>query len=321
MRETWRFHAIQRKIHPVRLLAVSCDLDEIPNYHQIHGLGEPSDDVRSLVYDVALPRLLELARESYVPLTLFAIGADLARQNAAKALAAASDAGHEIANHTQDHMYEFSRLTKAGIRTQVEGGIRAILDATGQLPKGFRAPGYVINQAVFDVLEELGVTYDSSVFPCPLYFAAKAAALARIAAAGRTSHSVVDTPNVLKAPVSPYRIGKPYWTQGTGLIELPVQVTRGARLPFIGTSITLAGVTGAKLLARMCVGMPLVNLELHGIDLLDASDGLDALTPYQPDVRVRVQSKLEALRAVFEVFRYAGYEAVTLADAAQRMFS
>ena len=42
---------------------------------------------------------------------------------------------------------------------------------------GFRAPGYTITDEVFDVLAELGVAYDSSVFPCPAYWAAKAAAI------------------------------------------------------------------------------------------------------------------------------------------------
>jgi hypothetical protein len=189
--------------------------------------------------------------------------------------------------------------------------------ATGVKPSGFRAPGYTITDEVLDVLVELGVAYDSSVFPCPAYWTAKTAAISLIALRGRTSRSIVDTPAVLMAPTRPYRVGRPYWRRGRGLLELPVQVTRGARLPFIGTYVTLGGPWIARRLARMCVGEPLVNLELHGIDVLDAADGLQSLRPHQPDVRVPKEQKLEALRATVEELRRAGYSFVRLRDAAE----
>lgn len=304
---------------PVRLAAVSVDLDEITNYHQIHGLSEAQGLSRTLVYDVAVPRLLDFAGRCDLPLTFFAIGRDLERAAARETLRRAREAGHEIANHSLDHMYDFTRLTRAGIRTQVEGGVRAIADAVGVAPVGFRAPGYTVTDEVFAVLSELGVQYDSSVFPCPAYFAAKAAAIGAIALAGRRSESVVDTPKVLSAPRRPYRVGRPYWTEGDGVLELPIQVTRGMRLPFIGTSLTLAGVRGAKLLTKMCVGEPLVNLELHGIDLLDEGDGLFALSRHQRDVRVLKETKLAVFETVVATLREAGYRFITLADATRQI--
>jgi peptidoglycan/xylan/chitin deacetylase (PgdA/CDA1 family) len=305
----------------VRLCAVSVDLDEIPNYYGIHGLPEPTGPERSLVYDVALQRLGDLAAELSIPLTLFAIGSDLARPEAAAALAAAHDRGFEIANHSLDHRYDLVRLGRVEVRRQIEEGARAIERATGEAPVGFRAPGYTITDEVFDVLAELGVLYDSSVFPCPAYWAAKAAAITLIAARGRRSRSIVDHPVVLAAPTRPYRIGRPYWRRGEGLLELPVQVTRGARLPFIGTYVTLGGPRLARLMARMCVGEPLVNLELHGIDVLDANDGIEALRSHESNVHVPWARKVEALHAVVDVLREAGYTFVTLAEAAEQLGS
>jgi peptidoglycan-N-acetylglucosamine deacetylase len=301
----------------VRLCAVSVDLDEIPNYFAIHGLGEPTGAERSLVYDVAIERLTALASDLGIPLTLFAIGRDLERPEAAARLAEARRRGFEVANHSLDHRYDLVRLGREEIRRQIEQGAVAIERATGERPVGFRAPGYTITDEVFDVLAELGVAYDSSVFPCPAYWAAKAVAIALIAARGRTSRSIVDNPAVLLAPTRPYRVGRPYWRRGAGLLELPVQVTRGPRIHFIGTTVTLAGPRVARRLARMCVGEPLVNLELHGIDVLDAADGLEALEPHQIDVRVAVERKLESLRAVVEELRDAGYGFVTLREGAR----
>jgi peptidoglycan-N-acetylglucosamine deacetylase len=302
----------------VRLCAVSVDLDEIPNYYGIHGLAEPTGPERSLVYDVALQRLGDLAGELGIPLTLFAIGSDLARPEAARALASARARGFEIANHTLDHRYDLVRLGRSEIRRQIEEGAKAIERATGTTPVGFRAPGYTITDEVFAVLEELGVAYDSSVFPCPAYWAAKTAAIGLIALRGRASRSIVDTPAVLTAPTRPYRAGRPYWRRGHGIVELPVQVTRGPRLPFFGTSVTLSGPRFARFLARACAGEPLVNLELHGIDVLDAADGLEILRPHQVDVRVPHTRKIESLRAAVDTLRAAGHEFVTLGEAARR---
>jgi peptidoglycan/xylan/chitin deacetylase (PgdA/CDA1 family) len=303
----------------MRLAAVSVDLDEIPHYFAIHGLAEPAGAVRNLVYDVALDRLIEIASELAIPLTLFAVAADLRRQAAAAKLRDAARRGWEIANHSLDHRYDLVRLDRAEMRRQVEEGARQIHEATGVSPRGFRAPGYTVSDALFGVLQELGVKYDSSVFPCPGYWAAKAVKVSAIALRGRASRSIIDSPLVLRAPTRPYRVGQPYWSKGYGLLELPIQVTRGFRLPFIGTALTLGGPKLARRMARACVGEPLVNLELHGIDALDGSDGLDSLAAHQTDVRVPKANKSNALRAAISELREAGYSFVTLGAAADAL--
>ncbi|MBL0197287.1 MAG: polysaccharide deacetylase family protein [Myxococcales bacterium] len=302
----------------MKLAAISVDLDEIPNYYAIHGLSPPPA-VEALVYDLAVPRLVDEAALGGYPLTLFAVGADLARAASGEALARAVGAGHEIANHSLDHRYDLTRLPRAEIVRQIDLGAAAIEGAVGRRPRGFRAPGYTITDQVFDVLAELEVGYDSSVFPCPSYWAAKAAAVGMIRARGRVSHSVVDTPRVLTAPIRPYRVGRPYHARGGGLLELPIQVTPTLRLPVIGTSLTLGGPFVARRLVGACVSEPLVNLELHGIDLLDAADGLEALSPHQPDVRVPLARKRASLRSAVDVLRRAGYTFVTLEEAAEAL--
>ncbi len=300
----------------MRLAGVSVDLDEMPNYFGIHGLPSPEGPVSTLCYDVALERLGALAADLGIPLTLFAVGSDLARPGAASGLARAHAAGAEIGNHTLDHRYDLVRLGRDAIRGQIQGGADVIEKVTGERPVGFRAPGYTITDEVFDVLDEVGVEYDASVFPCPFYYAAKAVKIALISLQGRASRSIIDNPAVLTAPTRPYRVGRPYHTRGRGLVELPVQVTRFARLPFFGTSVTLWGPSVGARLARGCVGEPFVNLELHGIDVLDASDGLEMLRDHQPDVRVPAAAKVAAIRAAVGELRGAGHEFVTHRTAA-----
>jgi peptidoglycan/xylan/chitin deacetylase (PgdA/CDA1 family) len=273
------------------------------------------------VYRRALPRLLELFETLAVPATLFACGRDLDDAVAANTLRAAAQAGYEIGNHSQDHLYDLSRRSREEIRTQVREGMDAIERATGQAPVGFRAPGYTINDTMFDVLEELGVTYDSSVFPCPAYYAAKTLAIAHYRARGRPTHSVIDDPRVLRAPAEPYRVSRPYYRRGSGMLELPIGVTRDltGRLPYIGTYIVVGGQAGARVLTKAIAGRSLVNLELHGIDAADAKDdGLEALVvAEQPDMRLRAREKLRSLRTALETLRDQGYEFVRLGDVAR----
>jgi hypothetical protein len=307
----------------MRLAAVSVDLDEIPCYAAIHGLTPPDDGAGHAIYERALPRLARLFADEGVPATFFAIGTDLVgargAENGARLKALASR-GHEIGNHSRSHPYALTRLDRASIRREIEGGADVIEAATGERPVGFRAPGYTITDPVFEVLAELDVRYDSSVFPCPPYWSAKALAMGAIRSAGRRSQSILDDPRVLTAPADPYRVGRPYWRRGRGLVELPIGVTRGPRLPYIGTSVVLSGERGARLLTRGIVGRPLVNLELHGIDLADADeDGLAFLAPHQPDLRRTARQKEAALRAALGALRRAGYAFVTLAEAAERV--
>jgi hypothetical protein len=304
----------------MRLLSVSVDLDEIDCYAAIHGLAAPAGDALHAVYRRAVARFEQLFDALSLRATFFAIGRDLADAGAAAAIARLHAAGHEIGNHSFEHRYDFSRRDGDEQRDDIARGRDAIARVTGSPPVGFRAPGYLVNDRVFEQLGALGVAYDSSVFPCPGYYLAKSAALSAIALRGRTSRSIFGDPRVLAAPADPYHVGNPYYVRGHGLLELPIGVTRDTslRLPFIGTTVALAGAGGAPWLARQMIGRPLVNLELHGIDLCDADeDGLRWLAPHQHDLREPVSEKRSAFEAAITVLRDAGYVAVTLAEAAK----
>jgi peptidoglycan-N-acetylglucosamine deacetylase len=299
-----------------RLCAISVDLDEIHHYFAIHGLGAPVGSAHA-VYDRAIPRFDELAASEGIELTYFVVGADLGRPENARRLRRAAERGHELGNHTFDHLYDLSRREPGAIAEQVERANSAIEGATGVRPTGFRAPGYVVSDAVYAALGATGMAYSSSVFPCPGYYAAKAALIGAKRLSGRVSSSIVSGPGVLAAPVVPYRVGQPYYRSGGGLLELPIQVTPRLRLPFIGTTLTGLGERLARRLARSLIGCELINLELHGVDLLDAHDGLGALAAHQPDVRLPLERKWATFVAVIAELRAAGYRFVRLDEAAR----
>lgn len=272
-------------------------------YGAIHGATDagspsPADDP---IYRHAIPRFRALLDAKRIRATFFVVARDLADPAYARTIRALAEDGHEIANHSLDHPYDLVRLGRDAMTEQVERGAGAIEEAVGRRPAGFRAPGYTVTDELFDVLAACGVRYDASVFPCPAYYAAKVGALALLSAAGRRSASILGSPAVLAAPVEPYRAGRPYTTRGHGLLEIPVGVTVGARLPFLGTALVLAGPRGARAIAAGMRGRRFASLELHGIDLSDArADGLGALADRQLDLRVGLARKTAALEAALD---------------------
>jgi peptidoglycan/xylan/chitin deacetylase (PgdA/CDA1 family) len=300
-----------------RLCAISIDLDEIRHYFAIHGLIAEGAAAHA-VYQRALSRFADLAEGERLPLTFFVVGSDLERAENASRLRALGGRGHELGNHTFDHYYDLTRRSPREVRAQIERASEIIATGTGHRPTGFRAPGYTMSDAVYRELVQTGMSYSSSVFPCPLYHAAKALKLTTLRLMGKSSSSIAASPVVLAAPRTPYRVGEPYVRRGSGLLELPIQVTPTLRLPFIGTNLTLLGPSLARQLTRGLVGLELINLELHGIDLLDRHDGLESLARHQFDLRVGLGSKWDTLSAVVGELRRAGYGFVRLDEAARQ---
>lgn len=300
-----------------KLASISVDLDEVPRYAAIHGVEAPAGPGARAVYEKCVPRITAWFDDDSIRATFFAIGEDLEREENQRTIAGLHAAGHEIGNHSYHHHYDLTRRATADIGDEIRRGSTIIEQSCGTRPVGFRAPGYTVNDVLFGELEACGVEYDSSVFPCASYYAVKVAALGAIKLRGRKSSSILDRPGMLRAPREPYRIGRPFWKQGHGLIELPIGVTP-LQLPYIGTSLVLGGDRLADWLSRQMLRREFINIELHGFDLADASeDGLEALRPHRADLRRSAAEKLRSLRTAVRVLRDAGYELVTLEEAAR----
>jgi hypothetical protein len=178
-----------------------------------------------------------------------------------------------------------------------------IAGVAGEPPVGFRAPGYDTSKVLLDVLMARGYRYDSSLFPSWPYYLAKAGVLAAMAMVGKRSRTVLADPRMLFAPVNPFRPGNSPFSRGQAtLVELPISVSPGLRLPAIGTTLLLAPtLVRARLLDAMRK-RPFFNFELHGIDLIGADeDGIPAaLVARQPDLRATLTQKRRALEATLD---------------------
>ena len=109
--------------------------------------------------------LLDLLSESGVHATFFILG-DVARRQP-QIIRRIAEQGHELASHGFSHR-PVHRLTPEEFRRDLDETRQLIGDIAGVGVAGFRAPYFSIDQRnlwAFEVLEEAGYQYDSSIFP------------------------------------------------------------------------------------------------------------------------------------------------------------
>lgn len=111
-------------------------------------------------------RIFRILEETDTKATFFIIGwvaktyPELIRKIAEK---------YQIGCHTMNHQLVWQQ-TPEEFRTDVETGVKMLEDITGKKVECFRAPGFSIRESegwAFETLAELGIKYDSSVFPAP----------------------------------------------------------------------------------------------------------------------------------------------------------
>jgi polysaccharide deacetylase family protein (PEP-CTERM system associated) len=157
----------------------------------------------------ATRRLLELFDDAGVRATFFVLG-DIADRHP-ELIAEVARAGHEIATHGQSHAFVYDQTPEA-FRTEIERCLGVLEDITGQRVAGHRAPFFSITRDslwALDVLADLGILYDSSVFPVSNY-----------------RYGIPD------APRWPYHVE----SNGGGITEFPISTARiwGRNMPVAG---------------------------------------------------------------------------------------
>jgi len=279
----------------MRRAAVNVDVDSLSLYYRIHGLDEAS--ATDVVWTRGVPRFAALFEDLGVKATFFVVASDLEQSPAARREAEALvQAGHELASHTWSHPFDLTRQPRESIAEELGRARTLLSEVRGAPVSGFRAPGYTMSDEVFAELADEGYAYDSSIFPCPPYYLAKAAVLGMMALRGRTSESILDSPSIMWARTRPHQL--------KGVLEFPITVLPWLRAPFIGTSLLMMGQRGYGLIRPWLRSVPFVNLEFHGIDLCDLeADGIDPALLKQPDLRVPLADKEALFRRVITDLR------------------
>lgn len=114
-------------------------------------------------------RTLEVFADAGVRATFFVLG--LAAERHPELVQAIVAAGHEVGTHGYSHRLIYTQ-TPAAFRAEMERSIKQLEDLTGGPIVGHRAPFFSITRRslwALDVLAELGIRYDSSIFPVQNY--------------------------------------------------------------------------------------------------------------------------------------------------------
>jgi polysaccharide deacetylase family protein (PEP-CTERM system associated) len=110
-------------------------------------------------------RLLELLDNAGVRATFFILGYTAERHpQIVREIAAA---GHEVGTHGYSHTLIYKQTPQV-FRSELSRAINTLQDNTGRAILGHRAPFFSITRAslwALEILGELGIRYDSSIFP------------------------------------------------------------------------------------------------------------------------------------------------------------
>lgn len=114
-------------------------------------------------------RMLQVLAETQTRATFFVLGYVAERHPAlVKEIRAA---GHEIGTHGYSHTLIYQQAP-ALFREELTRSVRCLEDQTGERVLGHRAPFFSVTKAslwALDVIRELGLVYDSSIFPVKNY--------------------------------------------------------------------------------------------------------------------------------------------------------
>jgi polysaccharide deacetylase family protein (PEP-CTERM system associated) len=146
--------------------AMSVDIED---YFQVHALAPhfPRAEWDSVPTRVGgnIDRTLDLFARHGVRATFFILG--WVAERFPDHIRRISAAGHEIASHGFSH-HRVTELSPEELRRDLADTRALLEDLGGQKVRGYRAPSYSIgsgNRWAFEVLEEEGYDYSSSVYP------------------------------------------------------------------------------------------------------------------------------------------------------------
>jgi peptidoglycan-N-acetylglucosamine deacetylase len=289
-----------------RLASLSLDLDNQWSYMRTH--GDPGWESFPSYLDLVVPRVLGFLARHGLTITFFVVGQDAALPANRAALAAIAAAGHEIGNHSFNHLPWLHLFDEAEVEAEVARTEEAIEGATGQRPRGFRGPGFSLSPATLRVLARRGYRYDATTLPTFIGPLARAYYLlgSRLTGGERQKRRrLFGTWKEGLRPLTPY-----WWRVGEGrLLEIPVTTLPVLRTPIHVSYLLYLGAfspgmargylrAALALCRRAGIGPSLL---LHPLDFLSADEVPEL--GFFPAMRRPAEHKLREIAEHLAAFR------------------
>ncbi len=269
---------------------VSIDVDPLDAHLAGYGFaGLPKD---RLIYERAIPRILDLLAAHAVRATFFWVAGDATANS--RLLRQVVAAGHEVASHTESHAAAWRHFGRDEVARELRISKQRLEDAGGAPVVGFRSPGWHAPPALVEELCAAGYRYDASSFPSPLLGAAGALIWLRSGGRRRTALGARQW----FSRREPHRVGV--------IHEFPVSVTRSLRLPIYHTlRYGLGEARFLRALDRFAAEDHALSYPVHAVDALGlVEDGVDARMARHPGMGTPLPEKLALLgRTLAEIAR------------------
>jgi len=305
------------------LASLSLDLDNQWSYMKTH--GDPGWERLPSYLHIVVPRVLQVLKEEDLTITFFIVGLDAAQPPSQPILKSIADAGHEIGNHSYKHEPWLHLYSDAELEQEMTQAETAIQQATGQIPIGFRGPGFSFSPRLLNLLAQRGYQYDASTFPT---FLGPLARMYYFAKSSLSQEQSSQRKALFGSAKEGFRPLKPYrWQTASGpLTEIPVTTMPLARVPihlsyvlYLATysrSLSLTYWNTALTLCRLTNTQP--SLLLHPLDFLGKEDCPELA--FFPAMQTPAAPKLEVARKVLQTF-HRQFHVVPMREHAQTLLS
>jgi hypothetical protein len=143
--------------------SLSMDLDNQWSYMKTH--GDAGWENYPSYLDILIPYTMDLLDKLGFRITFFIVGRDAAEEKNRKSLSMITRRGHEVGNHSFEHEPWLHRYSAADVYNDIHQADVLIRKATGQVPVGFRGPGFSCSTDALEALADHGYLFDASSLP------------------------------------------------------------------------------------------------------------------------------------------------------------
>jgi hypothetical protein len=284
------------------IASISLDLDNQWSYMKIH--GDEGWDKYPSYFNIFIPHILEILDEMGLKITFFIVGKDTESEENRKYLKMITERGHEVGNHSYNHESWLQSYSYEEIEKEIIAAEEAIEKATGQIPRGFRGPGFSWSFDLLRVLESRGYLYDASTLPTYLGPLARMYYFSK----SRLSKEEKRARKELFGKFSEgFRKLKPYYFHLGGdrkIMEIPVTTMPVFKLPFhLSYLIYLSNISMVLMKLYLNTAISLCKLTqtpvsflLHPLDII-GGDKLNQLA-FFPGMNINSERKVVVFKEV-----------------------
>ncbi len=275
-------HAAERRV------GLSIDVDSVASHLAGYGYDDATD--RTTALDIAVPRILDVLRESGARATFFLIAGEARdRRDVVRAIV---EAGHEVASHSLSHALPFGGPRGERLDAEIVDS-KALLESLGAPPVvGFRAPSWDVGPGVLERLVSAGYAYDASSYPSFLLPVLRRAVARRSRLRRSRTEDSAWRQAFGRAGVHRRE------TSAGAIVEIPMFTVPGLRLPYYHTMRFVLPAAAFGLLERLARVRPgPMWYQFHAVDFMGLEeDQLEARMIAHPGADWPLERKLSEAR-------------------------